>query len=117
LRDFMFTVIFFPQLVAGPIVRPRDFLPQIQRRRPLRWKPFSEGLYWIARGYFLKCALGDNFGTFVDRNWPRLGEGAGMLATWCVVGGFGLQIFCDFEGYSSIARGLAYVFGFRFPKN
>ncbi len=117
LRDFMFTVMFFPQLVAGPIVRPREFLYQLTRKRSLRWKPFSEGLYLLAKGFFLKCALGDNFGAFVDQNWDKLSLGAGTSAAWIVCIAFGLQIFCDFEGYSTIARGLAYIFGFKFPKN
>lgn len=117
LRDFMFTVIFFPQLVAGPIVRPAEFLYQIYRKRPLRWKVFSEGLYLLAKGYFLKCGIGDNLGTFVDANWSSLSLGASAGAAWVVTIAFALQIFCDFEGYSTIARGLAYIFGFRFPKN
>ncbi len=61
-RDFAFIVLFFPQLVAGPIVRARQFLYQISRKRPLRWVVFGEGLYLMAKGYFFKCALGDNFG-------------------------------------------------------
>jgi len=109
---------FFPHLVAGPIVRSGDFLYQIDRRRRPRLRVMKEGVYLVIRGFFLKVVVADNLATIVDENWgralqPEAGAGLGML----VVGLFAFQILCDFDGYSTIARGVAYLLGFRLPVN
>ncbi len=115
---FLFFVSFFPQLVAGPIVRARDFLYQIDRGRRVNMSAFCEGGYLLIRGYFLKVAIADNVGLIVDEYWAQAGlKGAGSLLGIFVVFLFSFQIFCDFAGYSSIARGLAYLLGFRLPLN
>jgi alginate O-acetyltransferase complex protein AlgI len=115
---FLLFVSFFPQLVAGPIVRSRDFLYQIGRRRRLRFPVVSEGVYLVVRGFFLKLVLADNIGFIVDERWDAAVAGAGgsgfsLAIAWL----FSCQIFCDFAGYSSIARGVAYLLGFRLPVN
>jgi alginate O-acetyltransferase complex protein AlgI len=116
-RFFLF-VSFFPQLVAGPIVRSRDFLYQIGRRRRICFTVVSEGLYLIVRGFFLKLCLADNLGVVVDSAWPSAAAGQlGSLASLVLAWLFACQIFCDFAGYSSIARGVAYLLGFRLPVN
>jgi D-alanyl-lipoteichoic acid acyltransferase DltB (MBOAT superfamily) len=115
---FLFFVSFFPQLVAGPIVRARDFLYQIDRRRSVNMLAFCEGGYLLIRGFFLKVAIADNVGIVVDEYWAQAGlDGAGSLLGISVAVLFSFQIFCDFAGYSSIARGLAYLLGFRLPLN
>ena len=115
---FALFVSFFPQLVAGPIVRARDFLYQIDRARSVNMSAFCEGSYLIIRGYFLKAAIADNLGVVVDEYWARAGlEGASSLLGILVVFFFSFQIYCDFAGYSSIARGVAYLLGFRLPLN
>jgi alginate O-acetyltransferase complex protein AlgI len=117
LRFFLY-VSFFPQLVAGPIVRAKEFLYQFHRRRPMRLAVVLEGGYLIVRGFFLKMVLADNIGPVVDEYWPQCTHrGAGSAIALGVVLLFSCQIFCDFAGYSSIARGLAYVLGFRLPVN
>jgi len=111
---FLLFVTFFPQLVAGPIVRAKEFLYQIGRKRRLSMRVMGEGFFLIIRGFFLKMVIADNVAVYVDRNWDvNSSSGALMIATFL----FSTQIFCDFAGYSSIARGLGYVLGFRIPKN
>lgn len=111
-------VAFFPQLVAGPIVRAGDFLYQLRRRRKLRGVVFAEGAYLIVRGLFLKAVLADNLGTIVDSHWAAAAEpqADGVVAI-AVLTFFAAQLFCDFAGYTDIARGVAYHLGFRLPIN
>jgi D-alanyl-lipoteichoic acid acyltransferase DltB (MBOAT superfamily) len=122
---FMLFVAFFPQLVAGPIVRAVDFLYQFHRPRHLRAIVLTEGAALIARGLFLKMVCADTIGVFlagVPNVSPGVWEtgykaGADSQALWLYVALFSAQIFCDFAGYSDIARGTAYVLGFRLPIN
>lgn len=115
--DYMFYLSFFPQLVAGPIVRARDFIPQI--RQPLRVtrRMFGLGVAFIIIGLIKKAIISDYISlNFVDRIFddPALYSGMECLAA---VYGYALQIYCDFSGYSDMAIGLALLLGFRFPKN
>jgi len=117
-KAFFFYIIFFPQLVAGPIVRALDFLPQIPRPRRLRLKVFYEGAWLILLGFFFKMVCADNLAVYVDAHWEsgyREDADAGM-AIWLALM-FSGQIFADFAGYSNIARGLAYWLGYRLPVN
>lgn len=119
-KDFwrlLLYVSFFPQLVAGPIVRS-DFMEQFDQIERLRAKEACEGVYLILRGYFLKLVLSDNLSEVVDQFWeasadPRVAPGVALS----VLIFFSCQIFCDFAGYSSIARGLALLLGFHLPVN
>jgi len=117
-KAFFLYIIFFPQLVAGPIVRAVDFLPQMSRPRRLRLKVFYEGVWLLILGFFLKMVCADNLAVYVDAHWDAAyGERAtAAFATWLAVM-FSGQIFADFAGYSSIARGLAYLLGYRLPTN
>ena len=116
--DYLFYLSFFPQLVAGPIVRARDFLPQI-RRNPVvvTREMFGTGVFLILTGLFKKAIVSDYISlNFVDRIFdePLLYSGFE-----CLMGiyGYALQIYCDFSGYSDMAIGIALLLGFRFPKN
>ncbi len=116
--DYLFYLSFFPQLVAGPIVRAKDFIPQI-RQNPLRVtrEMFGMGVFLILIGLFKKAVISDYISlNFVDRIFdePLLYSGFE-----CLMGiyGYALQIYCDFSGYSDMAIGLALLLGFRFPKN
>ncbi|HZR25949.1 MAG TPA: MBOAT family O-acyltransferase [Vicinamibacterales bacterium] len=116
--DFFLFISFFPHLVAGPIVRAREFLPQIPRPRPLRLHAMYEGLWLITSGLFLKTVCADNLAAFVNRYWnDAIRSHASPSHTALLVVMFSGQIFADFAGYSNIARGLAYVLGFRLPIN
>jgi len=111
-------ISFFPQLVAGPIVRAGGFLYQFERRRRLRWRVFAEGAYLIIRGLFLKVVVADNLGEIVDAHWGKAVAGdAPPLVALSVLVFFASQLYCDFAGYTDIARGLAYQLGFRLPIN
>ena len=116
--DYLFYLSFFPQLVAGPIVRARDFIPQI-RQNPVvvTREMFGTGVFLILTGLFKKAIISDYISlNFVDRIFddPALYSGMECLAA---VYGYALQIYCDFSGYSDMAIGLALLLGFRFPKN
>lgn len=116
--DYLFYVSFFPQLVAGPIVRARDFIPQI-RRNPvvISRADFARGVFLVMTGLFKKCIISDYISTnFVDRIFdaPTLYTGfENLMGAY----GYGLQIYCDFAGYSDIAIGLALLLGFQFLPN
>jgi alginate O-acetyltransferase complex protein AlgI len=107
---FFLYVSLFPQLVAGPIVRARDFLYQINRVRRIRASVWGEGFYLIIYGFFLKMVIADHCGKGIGAG------GNGLLSLYTTVL-FSLQIFCDFAGYTNIARGVAYLLGFRLPEN
>ncbi|HYE88515.1 MAG TPA: MBOAT family O-acyltransferase [Vicinamibacterales bacterium] len=117
-KQFFLYIIFFPQLVAGPIVRALEFLPQMPRPRRLRLRVFYEGAWLILLGFFFKMVCADNLAVYVDAHWDagsREDADSGF-ALWLAVM-FSGQIFADFAGYSSIARGLAYWLGYRLPIN
>ena len=115
--DYLFYLSFFPQLVAGPIVRARDFLPQIRRRPVVTREMFGMGIFLMLTGLFKKAVISDYISlNFVDRIFdePLLYTGFE-----CLMGiyGYALQIYCDFSGYSDMAIGIALLLGFQFPKN
>ncbi len=117
LMDFGFFVSFFPQLVAGPIVRAADFIPQIRQRLVLKEADISKGLLLIAGGLFKKAVISDYISVnFVDRVFesPALYSGfENLMASY----GYAIQIYCDFSGYSDMAIGLALLMGFQLPEN
>ena len=117
-KAFFLYIIFFPQLVAGPIVRAVDFLPQMPRPRRLRLRVFYEGVWLIIVGFFFKMVCADNLAVYVDEYW-HLGyreQSNAAFTVWMALM-FSGQIFADFAGYSSIARGLSYLLGYRLPVN
>ncbi len=117
LLNFSLFVVFFPQLVAGPIERARHLLPQMRNRRTFNWDKITQGGWLIAWGYFQKIAIADNMAAWVEPvfsstrahvPWPEL-----LLGVYA----FALQIYCDFCGYSNIARGVAHWLGFDLSRN
>ena len=117
LLDYIFYVSFFPQLVAGPIVRARDFIPQIRQPLFVTNEMFGQGVFFIVSGLFKKAVISDYISVnFVERIFdnPSLYSGVENLFG---VYGYALQIYCDFSGYSDMAIGLALLLGFRFPMN
>lgn len=115
--DYAFFVSFFPQLVAGPIVRARDFIPQIRRPVVVTPEMFGRGVYFIAAGLFKKAILSDYISVnFVERIFDNPGLYSGIENLFGVYG-YALQIYCDFSGYSDMAIGLALLLGFHFPLN
>ncbi len=115
--DYAFFVSFFPQLVAGPIVRAADFLPQLARPTIITQKMFGRGVYLILTGLFKKAVISNYISAnFVDRIFdsPTLFTGIENLFG---IYGYALQIYCDFSGYSDMAIGLALLLGFHFNEN
>src|SRR5205807_1354031 len=95
---------FFAQLVAGPIVRGRDLLPQLHQRRPLDWKQLHDGLLLVVAGLFLKVGVADLLAQHVDHAWAD----SAALATnsaWLAMYGYAAQLLADFCGYSTMAVG------------
>ena len=116
--DFFLYVAFFPQLVAGPIVRASELLPQFERRRRPSFERVELGVYRIVQGLFLKVCIADVVAPAVGRVFEA-GDIAALsaLSVWTGVVLFGVQIFADFAGYSGIAIGIAMLMGLRFPEN
>jgi len=114
---FLLFVTFFPQLVAGPIVRARDLLPQLARRPLMTDAMGGRGLYLILLGLFKKVVIADYLAlNLVDRTFT-LPQGFSSLEVLTGIYGYAFQIYCDFSGYSDIAIGTALLLGYRFPEN
>ncbi|KPQ32073.1 MAG: putative membrane protein involved in D-alanine export [Phormidesmis priestleyi Ana] len=113
LEDFALFVSFFPQLVAGPIERASHFLPQLMSSRRLTFEQMSRGSFLILLGLFKKVAIADGLAQSVNAIYNVSAAGTVgtldiILATYL----FAIQVYCDFSGYSDIARGLAKLLGF-----
>ncbi len=115
--DFGFYVSFFPQLVAGPIVRAADFIPQLYKPYKVTKEQFSIGLFWILNGLIKKMFLADYVAVnFVDRVFANPGSYSGFESVMALFG-YTLQVYADFSGYTDIAIGVALWLGFRLPTN
>ena len=119
-RDFVVYgcfVTFFPQLVAGPILRAAEKIPKLSQRAPFRLSDFAIGLRRVVAGLFLKVVLADNLAPFVDAGFAQSPETLTALDVWTLAFLFGFQIYFDFSGYSHIALGCARMMGITFPEN
>ena len=115
LPNFLLFILFFPHLVAGPIVRARDFLPQIERRKRWSWPRASLGVQLFVLGLFKKV-IADRMATVADPVFA--GSAAyGTGALWLAVIGYALQIYCDFSGYTDMAIGAAHMLGYKLARN
>jgi alginate O-acetyltransferase complex protein AlgI len=114
--DFALFVAFFPQLVAGPIVRAVEFLPQLATPPRITPNQVLEGLHWFLLGLFKKVFLADRLAQFVDVVFGNPGAFDGATERWAVLA-YAAQIYCDFSGYSDLAIGCAKWFGFELPQN
>jgi alginate O-acetyltransferase complex protein AlgI len=115
--DFAVYISFFPHVVAGPIVRASEFLPQLEEKRDPRRVDAGRAFFLIISGLFKKVVLANFLATtLVDRvfSLPELHNGKEILFA---IYGYAVQIYCDFSGYTDIAIGLALLLGFRFPQN
>jgi len=120
LRDYCLFVLFFPQLIAGPIVHYREMMPQFQQA-PCRWEQenIAVGLSLFAFGLFKKIVLADGISEYVTPIYESAAAGTEItfFPAWIAAVGFTLQIYFDFSGYSDMALGLARFFGVRLPAN
>jgi D-alanyl-lipoteichoic acid acyltransferase DltB (MBOAT superfamily) len=120
LADYCLFVFFFPQLIAGPIVRHNEIIPQfdLDPRRPGMWENLGRGGFLFAVGLMKKVAIADSLAPGINGLFAK----AGILPlnaaeAWIAALGFGMQIYFDFSGYSDMALGLARMFGFTLPVN
>lgn len=113
--DFALFVSFFPQLVAGPIERAKNLLPNITQPRQLAWDAFSRGAVLCLIGLIKKVVIADAIGPSVDMVYssPDPTRLDIIFATWL----FAIQIYCDFSGYTDIARGVSKMLGFSLMRN
>jgi alginate O-acetyltransferase complex protein AlgI len=116
LNSVFLYIIFFPQLVSGPITRAENFLPQI-RQKFLSDVPFVDATKWIISGYFFKLFVANNLNQMTAYMDFPLYETVRSVDRWLLVLLYSYQIYADFFGYSSIAIGLALLFGYRLPVN
>lgn len=110
LLDFSLFVAFFPQLVAGPIERAVELLPQFQRKRSFDWDQWRSGCYLISWGLFKKIYIADNMIPLVNVAYENAQHATGP-AVWLSTVAFAVQIYCDFSAYSDIARGVSRLMG------
>ncbi len=116
LANFLLFILFFPHLVAGPIVRARDFLPQVRRRKHWNWVRFALGGRLILLGLFKKLVIADRMALLAD---PVFSDPTayGTLVLWMAAVAYAFQVYCDFSGYSDIALGTAHLLGYRLAVN
>lgn len=115
--DLQLFIAFFPKLIAGPILRAKELLPQLDKERVLELERLRSGLWMIATGLFLKIVLADGLSQPVDRAFSRAPEGLGAIDVLVMAVGFGMQIYFDFSGYSRIAIGSARLCGLELVEN
>lgn len=116
LLHFALYITYFPQLIAGPIVRATDFLPQTKQTPRLDTYALDNALYRIFKGLFKKVVLADFLAHYASLAYNTPGD-VDMLTAWIGVYAFSLQIYFDFSGYTDIAIGCARLMGFRLPEN
>ena len=114
--NYALFVSFFPQLVAGPIERSKNLLPQFRKKHSFSVEHTEEGLRIILIGMFKKIVIADMLAMFVDTVFQNCYEYTG-LTLLCSIFMFTIQIYCDFSGYSDVARGSAKIFGFELMEN
>src|SRR5262249_49393136 len=114
--DYALYILFFPHLIAGPVVRPRDFLPQVARPKRFSWPRAWAGVQLFALGLLNKAVLAAHVQVLVQPVF-RAPEAYGSLAVWLAVLGFAVEIYCDFSGYSDMACGAAHLLGYKLPRN
>ena len=115
--DYALFVAFFPQLVAGPIVRAREFFHDLWNWRAPTAAEWQRGVATILTGFVKKLVFADQFSLVADQYFTNPAALPGLLPAWTGTIAFALQIFFDFSGYTDIAIGVALLFGFHFPEN
>jgi D-alanyl-lipoteichoic acid acyltransferase DltB (MBOAT superfamily) len=115
--DYALFVAFFPQLVAGPIVRAKEFFLDYFNWQPPTGAEWQRGFSMILTGFIKKLICADQFALVADQYFNNPTALPGFLPAWTGAIAFALQIFFDFSGYTDIAIGVALLFGFHFPEN
>jgi alginate O-acetyltransferase complex protein AlgI len=116
LGDFMLFILFFPHLIAGPIVRARDFLPQIKRPKRWSWARMHLGTGYVLMGLVKKLAIADRMAEYVDPVFADPSAYRGSAIVFAALA-YAVQIYCDFSGYSDMALGTAHMLGYKLARN
>lgn len=114
--NYSLFISFFPQLIAGPIMRTEDFVPQLQERHRLNRPDLLAGMDLLMLGAFKKVILADNIASLVDRGF-ELQSPNSAWTVWVVGALFSLQVYFDFSGYTDMGRGAARLLGYQIPIN
>jgi alginate O-acetyltransferase complex protein AlgI len=116
LAHFMLFILFFPHLIAGPIVRARDFLPQVRRPKRWDWARLNLGVQYFLMGMVKKLVIADRLALLVD---PVFADSAAFATPvlWMATLAWALQVYCDFSGYTDMALGCAHLLGYKLAKN
>ena len=109
-------IAFFPQLVAGPIVKAKEFIYQLYEDRNISWAQFKEGIQIFAFGLFKKIVIADNISVCVDAVFNMPQKYHALSIVFAVIG-YSIQIYCDFSGYSDMAIGSAKILGYDLTRN
>jgi D-alanyl-lipoteichoic acid acyltransferase DltB (MBOAT superfamily) len=115
--DYALFVSFFPQLVAGPIERSKNLLPQLKERHKITYENFHTGLIRIFWGLFKKIVIADRLSVLVNYTYAAPFSDLNAAGYITAAAAFSFQIYCDFSAYSDIARGSANLFGYSLMKN
>jgi len=110
-------IVFWPQMIAGPIIRASEIVYQFNEKIQFDSKYISRGIFFITIGLILKLTMADNIAGYVDDGFNTNLQMLTFLDAWTLSFAFGFQIYFDFAGYSMIAIGSAYLFGYDLPKN
>lgn len=116
LGHFLLFITFFPHLVAGPIVRARDFLPQLRQVKRWDWPRMQLGAQFFLLGLFKKLAIADRMAAFADPVFAAPGDYS-THAAWVAAWAYSIQIYCDFSGYTDMAIGCAHLLGYKLAAN
>jgi len=109
--NYAFYITFFPQLVAGPIVRAKSFLPQLHKSVNMSVEDIEKGFFLILQGLFKKAVIADYLAQYNDIVFGNAGGYSGLETMFAVLG-YGIQIYCDFSGYTDMAIGIGKMMGF-----
>ena len=115
--DYALFISFFPQLVAGPIVRAREFFGDLYHWQRPSSDDVLRGLLLLFLGLAKKMVMADQFAQIANAYFQDPGKHPGMVPAWSAVIAFGIQIYFDFSGYTDMAIGMAKLLGFHFPVN
>lgn len=116
LLEYLFFISFFPCLVAGPIVRACELLPQLRVNKPATRSMIYGGLWFVLLGVLKKAVAADYIAQYVNIAFGNPAGYSGLELTMAILG-YAMQIYCDFSGYSDMAIGIASIMGFKLPKN
>ncbi|MCE9499664.1 MAG: MBOAT family protein [Leptospira sp.] len=116
LHEFILFIMFFPQLIAGPILRTNEFLPQIGKKKRIGNRTLDVAVYFILSGLVKKVVIADSIAYRIDPVFLNPGHYS-WQSIMIAVYAFSIQIYCDFAGYTDMARGLAFSLGYKIPAN